>query len=115
MRARDRGPWHVYSLNDPRTSRPFYIGMSIHPRKRLAQHRGYDSSARWEIKELKRLGLSCELVILSSHDKQDEARLAEFLAIESTPDLVNRDRSDPRHPDFHPPRPRLRGAWHLYG
>jgi predicted GIY-YIG superfamily endonuclease len=87
----------VYALVDPRDGQPFYIGISIQPRKRYCEHRNDPASAAWQrIREIVHAGYECEIEILEEFSDRFQAKVLEFRLLTSLPNLVNIDRRLPR-------------------
>ena len=83
----------VYGLRDPRDGAIYYVGHSHQPLARVGQHSSQRTSAAYpRAQELRSLGMVPELVILSEHQSESGAWVAEGREIESRSGLVNRER-----------------------
>lgn len=88
--------WYIYRLVDPRNCKPFYVGLSIAPRRRLLGHMYDPASAGWPTcRELRSIGLKPILEFVSEHDTRDAALIAEWELIMASDGLVNRSRLEP--------------------
>jgi predicted GIY-YIG superfamily endonuclease len=85
---------YVYGLFDPRTLRPFYIGISQNPWLRFDQHRYDRASAAWDFLQFLTQNCGFErdeiLAIFTICPDRRAALDLEYLFVTSTPDLLNR-------------------------
>ena len=92
------GPTWVYVIVDPRTRRPFYVGITMYLWYRFDQHRTDPGSAAWgRINELLAAGYAPNRIYKPYRccaDRNEALRL-EYKLITAIPDLLNRSRQRP--------------------
>ena len=87
-------PCFVYGLFDPRTSEPFYVGISNNPWYRFYTHCHDRCSAAWDLLQFLTQNCGFErdeiLAIVKECPDRRSAFDLEYLIVTSTPGLLNR-------------------------
>lgn len=83
--------WRLYILVDPRTRKPFYVGLTKSLRARMSAHKCDPASAAYDrVREILSLKLDLIILVLGIYEDRDEGFREEQRLIRSLPDLVNR-------------------------
>lgn len=106
---KNEGPCYVYGLLDPRSATVFYIGTSLHPERRLFNHRHEKGRCRAIIRD----GFDPQLIIFHKCDDRNQALRIEYRLLEEYPALINKQRFFSQITGKHCTRPPYRPTAHI--